>query len=61
MRYYLNPYAQSLANYAYFTEFNLGVILFAEAVSELPIISSNLLFLLVTMTVLSNLSIDSYL
>lgn len=60
-RYYINPFSQKVGTRLYLTEINLGVIAFAHATSGLGIIADNLPYILLNMTILSNLSLRTYL
>ena len=59
--YYVNPFSQKIGTKFFLSELNLGIIAFSFAVSDLDLIVQNLPYILLNMTFLSNMSLNTYL
>lgn len=60
MQYYLSPFSQNVSSFLYFLELNVSLLVLLFYVLNLDLISANLIFLLIIMTLLEYSALNAY-
>lgn len=60
MQYYLSPFSQNVSSLIYFLGLNTSLLVFLFYILNLDLISANLIFLLIIMTLLEYSALNAY-